>query len=178
MCTNMLFGNTQLLNVLAIMNSQSNESLICNTICNAISHVDTSQFSKYLPDGSDFAHRITQAMREKKLYITNSNEMHTTIIYNDEILENLSEIVSIFFNDTELIPNIIVESLKHSESAFSDNAEFYSIQNQDNKVNITSIKFSPVKTDRMWNFYFMRWGDPYITVSLSKKEIILLNSKN
>ena len=156
-------------------------SAILLTIIKSAMHInqlETSSLNNHLPQGDENLHnRILQAERDKKLYIHQNNEIVLALPYTEATFRSeLNRILDIYFKDSDEISNITIEALKRSSDLppISGMFELHRIEHEDVNVKISSLLFSPIKQDKVWNFYLFTWGTPYVDIHLSQKNIILL----
>lgn len=175
----MLFGSALLISVLhaASLSLATHPGLI-GEISNIISHFNLSSINEHIPvtDDNTLHEQILQAQNDKRIYIHNSTDTNFSLVYDEKSFDtDLSNLINLFFQDSTHIVKVINQALKSSSSIQSINGmfELHDITHNDKDVTITSVTFSPIKTDKVWNLYFTTWGYPYVNLHISKKEIIL-----
>ena len=173
----MLFGSALVISALhAASVSLATHPGIIGGVATIISHIDLSPLSQYLSGNNSTLHeKIIQAENNKQLYIHRCNETSISISYNENTFDtDLTNITSIYFPDSTHLTSLITQTLKSSKS-IDGTFEIHDIIHKDKDVTITSVTFSPIKTDKIWNLYFTTWGNPYVDLHISKKDIILCN---
>lgn len=159
----LLFGNAALLIVLHRSSTH---------LTNIISHVNSSPICDLLSEGNCLNDRIKLAIEERKTFIHGISHVRSKLLYDENTFsDKLVEAVKFYFSDYEDVTAIILEVLKQS-STCDELFDIYHIQHGDDDVTtITSITFSQVKTDKVWNLYFTTWGNRYIDVEFQKMRI-------
>lgn len=119
--------------------------------------------------------RLIEAQNNERLNIHKSTNMDFTIEYNESTFNNdLTKMTSLWFKNYLSINSIVQESL--SAPLLNDTFEVHAIENDPKDpryIRITSLVYSGLKTDQMWNFYLFKWGTPYINFHVSRRDILL-----
>lgn len=176
----LLFGSALFLTILrAASTVLADRPGVIGGIANVVSHLDSSPFIQHLPEGCGNLHdRIIQAENEKRLYIHDSSEITAVLPYTEITFKaDLAKISAMFFRDSDEVSTVVSEVVKQASNCQSVSGmfELHRIEHENNNVNLSSLSFSPIKTDKIWNLYFFSWGTPYVDIHLSKKEMILLS---
>lgn len=178
----MLFAGAILLGILkATGTTLVTHPALVGEIANVISNIDISSFTSHLPEGSESLHdRISQAENEKRLYVHNSGTVNLSLPYNETtFVDNLTKVIELFFKDAKQTSIVVHEVLKKASHVPLMTAlfEVHEIKHEANDVKITSLTFSPIQTDKVWNLYFTTWGTSYVNINIHKKELVLLEPK-
>jgi hypothetical protein len=155
----LLFGNTVLLLVLHSTGTH---------LTNIISHINSSPICDLLSEGDCLIDRIEPVIEDGKIFVHGMHMYHSKLIYDTHTFpDKLAKIVQTCFDDHEDVAAIMMEVLKQSPTRdkSDESFEIHHIQH-DAVITITSIVFSHVKTDKLWDLYFTTWGDRYIDVNL------------
>jgi hypothetical protein len=189
--TGNIFGNTQLLKVFQSVNSP-----IINRL--NMKNIDLSSFTQCLPkENSTLNEKILRAEQNKILFVHGATSVDLNILYKKGIFKkDLFELMDICMSTTT--NKYDIASVKRTKSSPPGISSIFSLINIvtkqsiltpsiigpfeiyaiifDNDIfKVTIITFSSIKTDKIWDLYFIKCGDLYIDMSIKTLKITLLS---
>lgn len=178
-----LFGSAALLSILhAAGSSLISHPEIIGGIAGVVSNLNVSPLSKHLPEEGETLHdHIIKAHDKDLVYLHHSSNVNLSLAYDETTFTNkLSTVLTHLSKNPSETASVIHKVIKRSElaSTITGTFELHEIEHEDRDVKLTTITFSPIKTDKIWNLYFTTWGSPYIDIHIQKKDFILITQEN